>query len=67
MSSNSILIGDAQHMKYLNKIGVDLTELRFEPRMFSSNTILNDKLFKKLKLIGRDKFNNLTITLTFIC
>ena len=31
---------------------------------FGSDTMLNYQLFQKLKLIGRGKFNHLTITLT---
>jgi hypothetical protein len=39
-------------------------ELRFNPMTFGSNIMLNYQLFQKFKLIGRDKFNHLIITLT---
>jgi hypothetical protein len=44
-------------------MGVDLTESRFNPITFGSDTMLNYQLSQKLKLIGRDKFNRLIITL----
>jgi hypothetical protein len=45
-------------------MGGELTESRFDPMTFGSDTILNYQLSQKLKLIGRGKFNHLTITLT---
>ena len=39
---------------------------RFEPMTFGYDIMLNYQLFQKLKLIGRGKFNHLTITLTLI-
>jgi hypothetical protein len=45
-------------------MGGELTESRFDPMTFGSDTMLNYQLFQKLKLIGRGKFNHLTITLT---
>jgi hypothetical protein len=45
-------------------MGDDLKESRFAHMTFGSNTILNYHLLQKLKLIGRSKFNHLTITLT---
>jgi hypothetical protein len=38
--------------------------LRFDPRTFGFDTMLNYYLFQKLKLIRRNKFNQLIITLT---
>jgi hypothetical protein len=35
-----------------------------QPIGLGSDTMLNYQLFQKLKLIGRSKFNHLTITLT---
>jgi hypothetical protein len=45
-------------------MGSELIELRFDPKTFDSDTILNYQLYRKLKLIGRSKFNNLIIILT---
>jgi hypothetical protein len=39
-------------------------ELRFDPKTFGADTMLNYQLSQKLKLIGRDKFNHLIISLT---
>jgi hypothetical protein len=45
-------------------MGGELMELRFDPMTFGSDTKLNYQLSQKLKLIGRGKFNHLTIILT---
>ena len=34
-------------------------ESRFDPRIFTSDTMLNHRLSKKFKFIGRGKFNHL--------
>jgi hypothetical protein len=46
-------------------MGVDLTKFRFELMTFDSNTMLNYQFSYKVKLIGRNKFNHLIITLTY--
>jgi hypothetical protein len=43
-----------------------LIESKYDPRTFDSDTMLNYHLFRKLKLIVRDKFNHLIITLTMM-
>ena len=45
-------------------MGGELTESRFDPITFSFDIMINYHLSQKLKLIGRNKFNHLTITLT---
>jgi hypothetical protein len=45
-------------------MGGELTDSKFDLMTFRSDTILNYQLSQKLKLIGRSKFNHLTITLT---
>jgi hypothetical protein len=39
VGSNPLLIGEAQQVEYLNLIGGDLMELRFDPRTFGSDTM----------------------------
>ena len=63
MSLNFFLISEIQHVVYLIKIRGELMKLRFELRTFNSDTMLNHHLSHKLKLIERDKFNYLIITL----
>ena len=41
-----------------------MTESRIDPMTFGSDTMINYHLSQKLKLIGRGKFNHLTIILT---
>jgi hypothetical protein len=41
-----------------------VTEPRFDLMTFDSDTMLIYHLSQKLKIIGRDKFNHLIITLT---
>jgi hypothetical protein len=41
-----------------------LMESKFDFRTFGFDTMLNYHLFQKLKLIGRNKFNHLIISLT---
>jgi hypothetical protein len=45
-------------------MGGELTESRLDLMTFGSDIMLNYQLFQKVKLIGRDKFNHLTINLT---
>ena len=42
----------------------DLTKSRFDPKTFDSDVMLNHHLSQKYKLIGRETFNHLIITLT---
>ena len=44
MGLNFILIGEVQHVEYLIKMGGELTELRFDPMIFGSDTMLNHHL-----------------------
>jgi hypothetical protein len=60
---NFLLISKTQHGEYLIKIRGELTELKFELITFSSDTMLNHHLSHKLKLIEKNKFNYLIITL----
>jgi hypothetical protein len=55
VGSNPLLIGEAQQVEYLKLIGGDLMELRFDPRTFGFDTMLNYNLSQKLKSIGRNK------------
>ena len=64
MGSNSLLIIPIR--KIFNFKWGELTKLMFDPITFGSDTILNYKLSQKHKLIKRDKFNYLTITLVVI-
>jgi hypothetical protein len=41
-----------------------MTESKFDLRTFGSDTMLNYQFSHKLKLIGRGKFNHLTIIVT---
>jgi hypothetical protein len=59
-----IVIPKARRIFNLNR--GELMESRFDPITFGSDTMLNYQLSYKLNLIGRDKFNHLTITLTVI-
>ena len=43
-----------------------MTESKFNLMTFGSDTMINYHLSQKLKLIGRGKFNHLTITLTLL-
>jgi hypothetical protein len=46
-------------------MGDERTKLRFDPKTFGCDTMLNYQLSQKVKLIGRGKFNYLTVILTF--
>ena len=41
-------------------------ELRFNFKIFGSNTLLNYHFFQQFKLVKRDKFNNLINILTYL-
>ena len=53
-------------MKYLIKMGGELTESMFDPMIFGFNIMLNYQLSHKFKLIRIGKFNNLIITLILL-
>jgi hypothetical protein len=64
MGPNSILIDEAQHVKYLILNWGNLMESMFDSMSFESDAMLNYHFFHKLKQIKRGKFNHLTIILT---
>jgi hypothetical protein len=63
----SFLIGETQRVDIIWNIQLKYEvneEIRFELKTFGSDTMLNHHLFRKLKLIERDKFNHLINILT---
>jgi hypothetical protein len=55
VSSNSLLINKAQHLKYIFfEMGGKLIDTRFELITFYFDSMLNHDLSRKLKLMGND-------------